>query len=99
MRTRVEVAPQVEDFLRTLSPQPKRALIQAMKGLAQDRGDRKILEGRLADYHRLRVASYRVLYREQVEQGEKIFRCDFAEHRSVVYQLFQKLLLEELSKQ
>ncbi|MGH9726405.1 MAG: hypothetical protein ACRD41_15185 [Candidatus Acidiferrales bacterium] len=46
-----------------------------------------------------KLAGYRILYREQVEQGEKIFRCDFAEHRSIVYQLFQKLLLEELSEQ
>ena len=99
MRTRIEVAPQVEDFLRTLSPQPRRALIQAIKGLAQDRGDRKILEGKLADYCRLRVAGYRVLYRELTVRGEQIFYCDFAERRSVVYQLFQSILLEELSKQ
>lgn len=98
MRTRVEIAPQVEEFLRTLSPQPRRALIQAIKGLAQDRGDRKILEGKLADYCRLRVAGYRILYREKIEQGERIFRCDFAERRNVVYQLFQQMLLEELSK-
>ena len=99
MRTRIEVAPQVEEFLRTLSPQPKRALIQAMKGLAQDRGDRKILEGKLADYHRLRVAGYRVLYRELTVRGERIFYCDFAERRSVVYQLFQQMLVEALSRQ
>ena len=70
-----------------------------MKGLAQDCGDRKILEGKLADYHRLRVAGYRVLYRELPVRGERIFYCDFAERRSVVYQLFQKLLLDQFSRQ
>jgi mRNA-degrading endonuclease RelE of RelBE toxin-antitoxin system len=99
MRTRVEVSTHVEDFLRTLAPQPRRALIQAIKNLAQDRGDRKVLEGKLAGYHRLRVGSYRVLYRELILRGERIFLCDFAERRSVVYKIFQQMLLEALSKQ
>ena len=99
MRTSVEISTPVEKFLRTLAPQPRRILIQAIKGLARDRGDRKALEGRLTGYCRLRVASYRVLYRELMVRGERVFRCDFAERRSVVYELFQQLLLEELSKQ
>jgi mRNA-degrading endonuclease RelE of RelBE toxin-antitoxin system len=99
MRTRVEVSTPVEDFLRTLAPQPRRALVQAMKGLAQNRGDRKALEGKLAGYHRLRLAGYRVLYRELMLEGERGFLCDFAERRSVVYDIFQQMLLEALSKQ
>lgn len=99
MRIRVEVSTHVEDFLHTLAPQPRRALIQAMKGLAQNRGDRKALEGKLSGYHRLRVTSYRVLYRELRLEGDRVFLCDFAERRSVVYEIFQQLLLAELSKQ
>jgi mRNA-degrading endonuclease RelE of RelBE toxin-antitoxin system len=98
MRTKVEVAPQVKEFVRSLAPTPRRSLTRAIKSLAQDSGDRKILEGRLAGYHRLRVANHRVIYREQFVSGARVIFCLFAEHRSVVYKMFQQLLLEELSR-
>ncbi|MGH7976220.1 MAG: type II toxin-antitoxin system RelE family toxin [Limisphaerales bacterium] len=99
MRTKVEVAPQVKEFVHSLAPLPRRNLARAIKSLSQNAGDRKLVEGNLAGYHRLRVANHRVIYREQSVAGTRVVFCLFAEHRSVVYQLFQKLLLEELSRQ
>jgi mRNA-degrading endonuclease RelE of RelBE toxin-antitoxin system len=98
MRVRVEVGSQVQDFVRSLAPTPRRALTQAIKSLAQDAGDRKLLEGKLAGYHRLRVAGYRVIYREQPVGGARVIFCIFAERRSIVYELFQQMLLKELSQ-
>lgn len=99
MRTKVEVAPQVKEFVSSLAPVPRRALARAIKGLSQNGGDRKLLEGRLIGYHRLRVANHRVIYREQSVAGARVIFCIFAEHRSVVYKIFQQMLLKELSKQ
>jgi mRNA-degrading endonuclease RelE of RelBE toxin-antitoxin system len=98
MRTKVEVAPQVKEFVRSLAPAPRRALSRAIKSLAQDVGDRKVLEGKLMGYHRLRVSSHRVIYREQPVAGTRVISCIFAERRSVVYELFQQMLIEELTR-
>jgi mRNA-degrading endonuclease RelE of RelBE toxin-antitoxin system len=99
MRTKVEVAPQVKEFVHSLAPAPRRSLTRAIKSLAQGAGDRKVLDGKLTSYHRLRVTGYRVIYREQFIGGTRVIFCLFAERRSVVYELFQQMLLEELSKQ
>lgn len=99
MRTKVEVAPQVKEFVGSLAPVPRRSLTRAIKALAQDSGDRKGLEGRLTGYHRLRVAGYRVIYQELPVGGTRVIFCIFAERRGVVYELFQEMLLKELAKQ
>lgn len=78
---------------------PRRNLTLAITSLAQDDGDLKVLEGRLTGYRRLRVANHRVIYREQFVYGARVIFCIFAEHRSVVYKMFQQMLLEELSRQ
>src|SRR3989442_12073216 len=98
MRTKMEVDAQVKDFVRPLAPVPRRALTQAMKGLSRNTGDRKLLEGKLAGYHRLRVSGYRVIYAEKSQRGERVIHCLFAERRNVVYELFQQMLIEELGQ-
>ncbi len=95
MTTRVRVEAQVEAFVKALAPEPRRALRQAIKGLAQDKGDLKRLEGRLSGFHRLRVAGYRVIYRERFEAGQRWIDCVFAKERTVVYDLFLQLRAEE----
>ena len=62
MKARVEVAPQVESFVKAQAPEPRRRLTRAIKGLARNQGDTKALEGRLGQYSRLRVGGYRVLF-------------------------------------
>ncbi len=97
MRTRIEVAPQVKAFVRSLAPVPRRSLTRAIKALARDEGDRKVLEGRLKGYHRLRVSFYRVIYCEHFDAGVRILSCIFAERRGVVYELFQQMLIAEIA--
>jgi len=43
MKTKVRVEAQVEEFVKSLAPDPRRRLRQAIKGLASGRGDIKRL--------------------------------------------------------
>lgn len=99
MTTRVKVTPQVEAFVKSLAPEPRRALRQSIKGLGQNKGDVKRLEGKLSGYHRLRVGHYRVIYAERFEAGTRFIDCIFAKERAVVYDLFLQLYVEEFGKQ
>lgn len=92
MKTRVDLAPQVEDFLRRLAPGPRRALRLALRGLEAEQGDIKGLEGELNGFWRLRVGAYRVIYAIEVVAGERVVRCLFAERRAFVYALFTKAI-------
>lgn len=96
MKTEVRVAPQVAQFVKARAPEPRRALTLAIKALSKDQGDIKLLEGKLAAWQRLRVSSYRVIFKETVERGTRVVNCVYANHRSVVYELFQQLLADEL---
>lgn len=94
MRTKVKIASQVETFVKSQAPEPRRRLTLGIKALAQNQGDIKRLEGKLAGYSRLRVAGHRVVFNERSENGERIVDCVFAEKRSLVYDLFIRLLSE-----
>ncbi len=94
MRTSVRIESQVELFVKSLAPEPRRRLTLVIKGLAEDRGDIERLEGKLSGYSRLRVVGYRVIFNERAEKGERIIDCVFAEKRPVVYELFIGLLSE-----
>lgn len=94
MQTRVKVESQVEIFVKSLAPEPRRQLTQAIEALAKDRGDVKRLEGTLESYNRLRFAGHRVIFVERFERGERIIDCVFAEKRALVYDLFVRLLSE-----
>lgn len=93
MKMRVELDPQVADFVRALAPEPRRRLREALRGLGQERGDIKQLEADLAGYTRLRVRGYRMIVRFYTERGHRVARCVFAEKRAVVYELFSEILL------
>ena len=96
MRIEVRVGPQVEEFVKSLAPESRQALRRAIKGLSRERGDIKILEGKLAGWHRLRVASYRVIFMETAEAGTRVINCVYGSHRSVIYEMFAQLLADEL---
>ncbi len=81
---KIEYAPQVINFLRSLAPEPRRAIVRAIKNLPRF-GDTKALESELEGFWRLRVKGYRVVFRYV---GGNVIRCEFAETRSVVYELF-----------
>ena len=97
MRTRVKVEAQVESFVKSLAPEPRRRLTRAIKALAEDHGDIKRLEGKLEGYSRLRVAGHRVIFNERWDKGERVIDCVFAEKRALVYELFVRLLSESAS--
>ena len=96
MKTKVELDPQVAEFLRSLAPDPRKRLRQALHDLESEKGDLKQLEADLAGYARLRVGGYRVLVRFHTESGHRVARCVFAERRPAVYELFAELLRGEM---
>lgn len=91
--TRIKVHSQLEEFLRTLSPEPRGRLTRALKLLPG--GDVKALEGTLSGYFRLRVGGYRVIYSDTMENGIRTLHCIFAERRAVIYELFEQILAEQ----
>ena len=52
MKTRVKVEAQVETFVKSLAPEPRRKLTLAIKALSEDQGDLKRLEGKLDGHGR-----------------------------------------------
>ena len=93
MNYRVHVREQVKRFLESLAPAPKRRLKLAMKALEHERGDCLALREQLTGYHRLRVGGHRIIYRYL--PGRAI-ECVFVEERSLIYQLFEREVLEKL---
>ena len=91
---KVEISPQVADFVRRLAPEPRRLLRRALKDLSQDRGDIKHLEAPLDEYCRLRVQGYRVILHYS---SRGTIQCVFAERRSIVYEVFAQALVNELA--
>jgi mRNA-degrading endonuclease RelE of RelBE toxin-antitoxin system len=88
---KIEVTEQVREFIRASSPEIRRWLRNALRKLEEEKGDIKRLDGELDGYFRLRVHSYRVIFRYDLRKNERMIRCDFAEHRSVVYEAFLNL--------
>jgi mRNA-degrading endonuclease RelE of RelBE toxin-antitoxin system len=102
MKTRVIVTARVRDFLRSLAPEPRRKLWRAIKELADDKGDVKLLEEKLSGFWRLRVGKVRVIYEIKVGGGTREIICFYANYRSVVYVILEQLLasglIEELKQ-
>lgn len=94
---KVEIEQQVLDFVRRCAPDPRRALRAGLRGLERERGDIKPLEGPLQGYYRLRVQSYRIIFRYHTSpghRGQTSIRCVFAERRSLIYEIFERLVVE-----
>ncbi len=91
MKTKVEISDQVLDFVRSLAPEPRRSLRRGLRELEGERGDIKQLEGDLAGWCRLRVKSYRVIFRYEVEGNQRIARCAFAERRELVAEVMKDM--------
>lgn len=95
MGTPVRLSEQVEAFLKSLPPMPRRKLRDALRGLESGKGDIVALERDLSGYCRLKVPPYRViLHYESSSRGPLCF-CDYAEMRDVVYEQFLAILAEE----
>jgi len=90
--TRIEVSPQVAQFLRELAPEPRRQLRAALRELTRDRGDILEVEHPLDGFCRLRVGRYRVVFHYVARGRIRTIRCDFIERRELVYELFADLV-------
>jgi len=88
---KIELAEQVREFVRACPPESRRRFRDALRKLAEEKGDIKALDGELDGYFRLRVRSHRIIYRYELRKNERVIRCDFAEHRGVVYETFLNL--------
>jgi mRNA-degrading endonuclease RelE of RelBE toxin-antitoxin system len=96
MKTKVRVGAQVEGFLKILAPDPRRKLRLAMKGLADDKGDLKLLEGKLSGFWRLRVGKIRVVFGVKAIGGTRMIFCFYANYRPTVYVVLEQLLVSGL---
>lgn len=86
---------EVLDYLRTLPPEPKQALRRALRDLAEEKGDILPLTNELDGFHRLRVGRYRVIFRYEMNNGQRRIVCIYLAQRKWVYEVFQSRLLED----
>ena len=91
MATKVELSEQVVPYVAGRAPEARRRLRAALRRLATERGDIRALEGRLENYHRLRVGGYRIVSAYRISGKQRTIQCIFAERRSVVYEVFEQL--------
>lgn len=96
MKTKVRVGRQVENFVKALAPEPRRTVRQAMKSLTDEKGDVKLLEGKLSGLWRLRVGKVRVIFEIKVARGEREIFCFYANYRPLVYVILEQLIASEL---
>lgn len=90
--------PQAEVFIKSLSPEPRQLLRQAIKQLADGKPtglDLRALEGVLQGYMRLRFRTYRVIYTVTAERSGPTITLLAAGPRSTVYEAFEKILAEQ----
>lgn len=96
MKTDVQWSHQVQNFVSSLAPEPKKKLRTAIRGLSRNQGDIKPLVDDLKGYQRLRAGEFRVIYRETFEKGVSVRKCLFAERRDIVYEIFRTMVLDDI---
>ena len=89
---------EAEAYIKSLAPEPRRAVRLALKALAEGKSslDARVLEGRLQGYSRLRVGTHRVIYTITAEKEGPCLNLLFAGPRSTMYQAFEIILAEKL---
>ena len=85
---KIEIEQQVLDFIGSLAPEPRRSIGQALRRLAQEKGDIRALEGELEGFYRLRVGRYRIIFCYRRERRSSAIRCIYAAHRNLIYEVF-----------
>ena len=87
---KISASEQVEGWLLSLAPEPKRDVRAALRRLAAGQPVATLaLRRELDGFHRLRIGGWRVIYR--VLPGRRI-HLDYASSRDVVYDTFRHLL-------
>ena len=93
----VELEAQVVAFVRSLPPEPRKAVRRALAGLEHEKGDIRPLEGELEHYYRLRVLRYRIVFHYKVAGRKRLIRCVYAAPRSIIYEVFAQNIRRLLS--
>ena len=86
---RISASEQVQRWLIALSPETKKRVRAALRGLEKGHGDIKALSGELDGLCRLRVGGLRIVYSQH---PGRIIRLEHADSRDVVYETFLKIL-------
>ncbi len=85
---KVEIERQVARFIDSLAPEPRRLLRRALRALERESGDIRALEAELSGFYRLRVGRYRVIFHYLQHGDARVIRCVYANHRSLIYEVF-----------
>ena len=93
---KIELEAQVVTFVRSLAPEPRKAVRRAFLRLEQERGDIRPLEGELQNYYRLRVLRYRIIFHYAVVGRKRTIRCVYAAPRSIIYEVFAQKIRDLL---
>jgi len=96
---KISASEQVQRWLSGLTPESKRQVRAALRGLERSGRnlDVKALRGELEGFYRLRVGGYRIVYHYGAGQ---IVYLDYAELRDEVYEAFKRLrTLRELGEE
>jgi mRNA-degrading endonuclease RelE of RelBE toxin-antitoxin system len=88
---RISASEQVQRWLVSLPPDPKRRVRAALRGLQKGHGDIKALRGDLEGFCRLRVGGLRIVYSQH---PGKVIRLGYADSRDLVYETFLGVLRE-----
>jgi mRNA interferase RelE/StbE len=89
MSYRVQVREPVWKFYQRLGLQDRRAVKRAILRLSTEEGDVRALRDRLEGYYRLRVGSYRIIFRYL--EG-RVIDCVYMNDRALVYDVFESEL-------
>lgn len=81
---------------RRSTPETKKRVRSALRGLQKGKGDIKALRGELEGFCRLRIDGLRIVYSQQ-QRG--IIRLEYADCRDVVYETFLRVLHERRMRQ
>ena len=101
MPCNVRWSAQVEAYVRSKAPDPRRELWQGVKALGDWDGREDLprlrhLEDELIGYSRLRIREHRIIFREAFQGGQRRIVCLYAGPRQSVYEAFEELLLDDL---
>lgn len=90
----IRLSPQVDAYVKTLSPDARRKVRDALRALEKGRGEIAPLHQELEGYHRLKIPPRRVILRYQESARGPECYCTYIETRDVVYETFAALLSE-----
>jgi len=91
MKKNVLIDKQVKDLIQMLSPEPKKMLRRGLKGLENEEGNIIPMRNESEGFYRLRVNNFRVIFSRP---DSSTIRCEYVEHRKVVYYNWTRLILE-----